>query len=195
MGTAASKPGAETIPVGVSKDSQYFDSSTIATYEQGGEDESTLGPSVLGGDPVRPGMDAQSRLNAQLARQNNNDDEDTLFTSIEGRDDTTAPPRPENDDQVQVNLAMGDLMSYMQVVANNSSNLPHTRRDDPEVGRTVSTLSDEAYAKKSAAFIPADVRVIGGSFTRYGSIWDLSTSQEYNISDGAQEPGKFASIC
>jgi hypothetical protein len=188
MGTAASKDGIETIPNGVSKDdSQHFDASTIATNEPGAEDESTLGPSLLGGASTKTGMDAQSLLNAQLAKYKN-DDDDTLLQ--EGRDDFTIL-HPINDDQVQVNLAMGDLMAYLQVVANNSSNLPHTCRDDPEDGRTVSTLTDEEYAQKSTAFIPADVRVIGGSFTRYGSIWDLSTSQEYNISDGAQEPGKF----
>jgi hypothetical protein len=82
-----------------------------------------------------------------------------------------------NDDQVHVNLAMADLMAYLQVVANNSNNLPITRRDDPEVGRTVSTLTAEEYARKSAAFIPANVRVIGGSFTKYGRVWDLPTSE------------------
>lgn len=94
------------------------------------------------------------------------------------------------DDQVHVNLAMADLMAYLQVVANNSNNLPLTRRDDPELGRTVSNLTGEEYARKSAAFIPADVRVIGGAFTRYGRVWDLPTSEEFNACDGAQEPGK-----
>jgi hypothetical protein len=95
------------------------------------------------------------------------------------------------DDQVHVNLAMADLMAYLQVVANNSNNLPLTRRDDPELGRTVSTLTPDEYSRKSAAFIPADVRVIGGCFTRYGRVWDLPTSEEFNACDGAQEPGKF----
>lgn len=107
----------------------------------------------------------------------------------EGRDDV--PKRsPISDDQVQVNLAMADLMAYLQVVANNSNNLPLTRRDDPELGRMVSNLTNEEYARKSAAFIPADVRVIGGSFTKYGRVWDLPTSDEYNAQDGAQEPGR-----
>lgn len=94
------------------------------------------------------------------------------------------------DDQVHVNLAMADLMAYLQVVANNSNNLPLTKRDDPELGRTVSNLSSDEYARKSAAFIPSDVRVICGSFTRYGRVWDLPTSEEFNACDGAQEPGK-----
>lgn len=81
------------------------------------------------------------------------------------------------DDQVHVNMAMADLMAYLQVVANNSNNLPLTRRDDPELDRTVSNLSSEDYARKSAAFIPADVRFIGGAFTRYGRVWDLPTSE------------------
>ena len=81
------------------------------------------------------------------------------------------------DDQIHINLAMADLMAYLQVVASNSSNLPLTRRDDPELGRTVSTLTAEEYATKSAAFIPSDVRVIGGSFLKYGRVWDLPTSE------------------
>lgn len=93
------------------------------------------------------------------------------------------------DEEVHVNLAMADLMAYLQVVANNSQNLPLTRRDDPELGRTVSTLTADEYARKAAAFIPSDVRIIGGSFTKYGRVWDLPTSEEFNPVDGAQEPG------
>mmetsp|Transcript_449 Transcript_449/g.712 ORF Transcript_449/g.712 Transcript_449/m.712 type:complete len:627 (-) Transcript_449:74-1954(-) len=94
------------------------------------------------------------------------------------------------DDEVKVNLAMADLMAYLQVVANNSQNLPLTRRDDPEVLKTVSSLTAEEYARKSAAFVPADVRVIAGSFTKYGRVWDLPTSDEFNAVDGAHEPGR-----
>jgi hypothetical protein len=65
----------------------------------------------------------------------------------------------------------------LQVVANNSNHLPLTRRDDPELDRTVSTLTSEDYARKSAAFIPSDVRVIGGTFSRYGRVWDLPTTE------------------
>lgn len=81
------------------------------------------------------------------------------------------------EEQVHVNIAMADLMAYLQVVANNSNHLPLTRRDDPELDRTVSTLTSEDYARKSAAFIPADVRVVGGTFTRYGRVWDLPTTE------------------
>jgi hypothetical protein len=110
---------------------------------------------------------------------------------VDRRDDV--PPRSSiiRDDQIQVNLAMADLMAYLQVVANNSNNLPLTPRDDPELHRMVSNLSSEEYARKSAAFIPADVRVIGGSFLKYGKVWDLPTSEEYTALDGAQEPGTY----
>eukprot|EP00521_Asterionellopsis_glacialis_P006907 CAMPEP_0195289710 /NCGR_PEP_ID=MMETSP0707-20130614/5871_1 /TAXON_ID=33640 /ORGANISM="Asterionellopsis glacialis, Strain CCMP134" /LENGTH=589 /DNA_ID=CAMNT_0040349741 /DNA_START=356 /DNA_END=2125 /DNA_ORIENTATION=- len=94
------------------------------------------------------------------------------------------------DTDVHVNLAMADLMGYLQVVADNSNNLPLTRRDDPELGRTVSTLTADEYAKKSAAFIPSTVRVIGGTFTKYGKVWDLPTGDEFDAVDGAQEPGR-----
>lgn len=82
-----------------------------------------------------------------------------------------------SDDQVHVNLAMADLMAYLQVVATNSQNLPTTRRDNPELRKSEHTLTADEYARKSAAFIPADVRVIAGSFTKYGRVWDLPTSE------------------
>lgn len=93
------------------------------------------------------------------------------------REDAERASSHITDDQVHVNLAMSDLMAYLQVVANNSTNLPVTRRDDPEQDRHVNTLSAEEYARKSAAFVPADVRMIGAVFTRYGRVWDLPTSQ------------------
>lgn len=92
-----------------------------------------------------------------------------------GRDLRTFPKA--SDDQVNVNIPMADLMAYLQVVANNSNNLPLTKRDDPELDQPVSSLSSEDYARKSAAFVPSDVRVIGGTFTRYGRVWDLPTSE------------------
>jgi hypothetical protein len=98
-------------------------------------------------------------------------------TQVQMRDDEQNVPSLITDDQVQVNLAMSDLMAYLQVVANNSSNLPITKRDDMELDRFVCNLSSEEYARKAAAFVPADVRVIGGAFTRYGRVWDLPTSE------------------
>jgi hypothetical protein len=111
-------------------------------------------------------------------------------SKIDNRDDVVPASLKIKDEQVLVNLAMADLMAYLQVVANNSNNLPLTRRDDPELTRMVTNLTSEEYARKSAAFIPADVRVIAGSFLKYGNVWDLPTSEEYVASDGAQEPGR-----
>lgn len=81
------------------------------------------------------------------------------------------------DESVQLDLPMADLMAYLQVVANNSSNLPLTRRDDPELGRTVSSLTAEEYAFKCAAFVPSSVRILGGQYGKYGRVWDLPTSE------------------
>ena len=81
------------------------------------------------------------------------------------------------DDDVNVNLAMADLMAYLQLVAANSQDLPLTRRDDPELGKTVCTLSAQDYLKRAEAFLPCDVRVIGGSFTKYGRIRELPSSE------------------
>lgn len=126
--------------------------------------------------PAKNGYGVKSKVDRQIKGQ------------VDRRDDIT-PPSHKAEDQVHVNLAMADLMAYLQVVANNSNNLPLTRRDDPELSRMVSNLTSEEYARKSAAFIPADVRVIGGTFLKYGRVWDLPTSDEYNATDGAQEPG------
>ena len=81
------------------------------------------------------------------------------------------------DDDINVNLAMADLMAYLQLVAANSQDLPLTRRDDPELGKTVCTLSSLDYSKRAEAFLPCDARVIGGSFTKYGRIRELPSSE------------------
>lgn len=127
------------------------------------------------------GAAALSRLDRQLEARERRDD--------------VGPSKYVTDDQVHVNLAMADLMGYLQVVANNSNNLPLTRRDDPELQHMVSTLTSEEFARKSAAFVPADVRVIGGTFLKYGNVWDLPTSDEYDAVDGAQEPGRNSELC
>lgn len=145
--------------------------------------------STFGTESMRPvkgrgkafSQEQKGRLNVASTESNK---------SLRQSRDDKCPSSHISDDQVHVNLAMADLMAYLQVVANNSNNLPLTRRDDPELGRTVSNLTPDEYARKSAAFIPSDVRVIGGSFTRYGRVWDLPTSEEFNACDGAQEPGK-----
>lgn len=94
------------------------------------------------------------------------------------------------DESVQLDhLPMADLMAYLQLVANNSSNLPLTRRDDPELGRTVSSLTPEEYAHKCAAFVPSMVRILGGQYGKYGSVWDLKTSEEFDVTTSTREPG------
>ena len=132
--------------------------------------------------PASPGKDRTS--NTPGSKKNG-------LLNIDTRDDVLPRSTIIKDEQVLVNLAMADLMAYLQVVANNSNNLPLTKRDDPELTRMVTNLTSEEYARKSAAFIPADVRVIAGSFLKYGNVWDLPTSEEYMASDGAQEPGEF----
>jgi len=85
-----------------------------------------------------------------------------------------------SDDRVDVNIAMSDLMAYLQVVANNSSGLPITRRDNPSMPSStlpMDELNPDDYQRKSAAFVPADVRVIGATYTGYRTIWDLPRTQ------------------
>ena len=149
---------------------------TISSKNQGQEDPSESLPVRKNGINKNTSAFESSNVTMQQPFQNQEDGGNSSYVA---------------DDEVKVNLAMADLMAFLLVVANNSNNLPLTRRDDPEIGKTVSTLTADEYARKSAAFLPADVRVIGGSFTKYGRVWDLPTSQEYNASDGAQEPGMF----
>eukprot|EP00577_Skeletonema_sp_RCC1716_P000654 CAMPEP_0113435386 /NCGR_PEP_ID=MMETSP0013_2-20120614/36245_1 /TAXON_ID=2843 ORGANISM="Skeletonema costatum, Strain 1716" /NCGR_SAMPLE_ID=MMETSP0013_2 /ASSEMBLY_ACC=CAM_ASM_000158 /LENGTH=547 /DNA_ID=CAMNT_0000325751 /DNA_START=68 /DNA_END=1708 /DNA_ORIENTATION=- /assembly_acc=CAM_ASM_000158 len=100
----------------------------------------------------------------------------------------TLPPRGNKritDDQVHLDLPMAELMAYLQMVANHSSNLPLTRRDDPDLGRTVSSLTADEYAFKCAAFIPSKIKYFG----KYGKVWDLPTSEEFNAKSSTREPG------
>jgi hypothetical protein len=102
---------------------------------------------------------------------------DSISLSFDNKSPPASPSGRITDDQVQLDLPMADLMAYLQMVANHSSNLPLTRRDDPDLGRTVSSLTAEEYAFKCAAFIPSKIRILGGQFGKYGKVWDLPTSE------------------
>eukprot|EP00980_Cylindrotheca_fusiformis_P028395 scaffold22596_cov131-Cylindrotheca_fusiformis.AAC.24 len=118
-----------------------------------------------------------------------------VVTSPEDDDTTLAnhsrKSLDESDKNVLVNIELGDLMAYLQVVANHSNNLPQTCRDDPEGDQSTSDIPDNLYAKKSAAFIPSDIRIIGASFLKYGTVWDLPKLSEYDPQSGSQEPGMY----
>jgi hypothetical protein len=139
----------------------------VSSYEAGDEKKE------LEGDKETP------RSNSNTAARSAGRSKKNRKSSVQARDDDQHEVASSHisDDQVHVNLAMADLMAYLQVVANNSNNLPLTRRDDPELGRPVSSLTSEEYARKSAAFLPSDVRVIGATFTRYGRVLDLPTAE------------------
>jgi len=99
-------------------------------------------------------------------------------SNMSNQQTTTSNNKQITDSEVQLDIPMADLMAYLQVVANNSSNLPLTRRDDIELGNNiVSSLSEKEYEYKCNAFIPSNVRIIGGVFGRYGNVWDLPTSE------------------
>lgn len=191
MGNEASKVGENgqaIIEQKIQQDESLVNKSKDESYEN---DSFTCqgSKSTIGTDFTRTD-ERKENVSVKSERQVMNDTGSSNRLSKHGRADMNRQSSHITDDQVHVNLAMADLMAYLQVVANNSNNLPLTRRDDPELGRTVSNLTPDEYARKSAAFIPSDVRVIGGSFTRYGRVWDLPTSEEFNACDGAQEPGK-----
>ena len=192
MGSSPSKQGGdETVAKIRNKGSNSpAETNTVSSY--GCEEESMLDNSrdmSAVGNKMLQDM-TTPRTNPAMLRDRHSSGKGNGHASSSERRDDIAPASYIADDQVHVNLAMADLMAYLQVVANNSNNLPLTRRDDPELNRMVSSLNPEEYARKSAAFVPSDVRVIGGTFLKYGRVWDLPTSEEYNACDGAQEPGK-----
>jgi len=181
MGNVDSKVGGEqedsVVNTLASKEGSHFShmsnsNTDISSYDAGDE----------GGDAFAH-MDEKKEHNPASSRRNTptRGNKKTRRGNVQSRDDDTfeaaTPSTHIKDDQVHVNLAMADLMAYLQVVANNSNMLPLTRRDDPELGKTVSSLTLEEFASKSAAFIPSDVRFIGATFTRYGRVLDLPTSQ------------------
>ena len=162
MGTTISLPDGDVIGTKLSLDSDTLPSShEDGEYGRSGRNS----PAMIGKEVLASDNDLTERTNRTT---------ESLF---------------DPDKEIQVNFPKEDLMAYLQVVANHSHNLPLTRRDDPDLDQMTSTLTDDEFAKKSSAFIPADVRVIGGSFLRYGSVWDLPSFAEYSAYDGAQEPG------
>jgi hypothetical protein len=164
------------------------DATTVNTLVK--SDDSTNTETLTEGSSTNENNNNNHSMAKNIESQMSPTESSPTSPKVERRDDVLPRKSIIRDDQVHVNLAMADLMAYLQVVANNSNNLPLARRDDPELTRMVSNISSEEYARKSAAFIPADVRVIGGSFLKYGKVWDLPTSEEYTALDGAQEPGK-----
>mmetsp|Transcript_17740 Transcript_17740/g.26558 ORF Transcript_17740/g.26558 Transcript_17740/m.26558 type:complete len:606 (-) Transcript_17740:145-1962(-) len=91
-------------------------------------------------------------------------------------------------DQIDQEQARQDLMAYLEIVGENADDLPLTWRDDPELGRSVSSLTAKQYAMKADAFIPCDVRVIATSCTRYGGTWELPSKENFFLGERAQDP-------
>lgn len=195
MGNSASKAEDDEVGDKIDEVESVLSGSKGVSYENDSltlpDSKSTLGTEFTGFASDNKSS-THNRSSAITANRSSGNSRASSRAHRKSRDEMNQPPSLITDDQVHVNLAMADLMAYLQVVANNSNNLPLTRRDDPELGRTVSNLNVDEYTRKSAAFIPSDVRVIGGAFTRYGRVWDLPTSEEFDACDGAQEPGKLA---
>lgn len=171
--TTSADDGASTVVTSIgTKTSQMTDYTSFDGVDQ-------VDDADLDATPRRGTTKGSQRKNGQHLADKG-DDGPGLITRVQSRDDEDVRERSNgmiHDEKIHINLAMADLMAYLQVVANNSTNLPLTRRDDPELDRIVSSLTSEDYARKSAAFVPADVRVLGGTFTRYGRVWDLPTGE------------------
>jgi len=125
-----------------------------------------------------PNQHQQNQQYRQHSNPNSPNSTATDNTSNMSNQQTSTNNKQITDSEVQLDIPMADLMAYLQVVANNSSNLPLTRRDDVELGNNiVSSLSEKEYEYKCNAFIPSNVRIIGGVFGRYCNVWDLPTSE------------------
>ena len=89
--------------------------------------------------------------------------------SIDELEDQIKQPKSKiKVDQIDENQAKQDLMAYLEIVGEHADDLPLTWRDDPELGRSVSTLTAKQYEVKADAFFPCDVRVIATTCTKYG---------------------------
>jgi len=84
-------------------------------------------------------------------------------------------------------IAIADILGYLKAVASHASNLPLTTRDDPGLGRTVSSLTAEQYSTKSKVFIPSDIRVIGGTSLKYDDNWEYPNRREIDLSQKVRE--------
>lgn len=98
-------------------------------------------------------------------------------------------PKKSKEDEIDQEHAKQDLLAYLEIVGENASNLPLTWRDDPQLGRTVSTLTSKEYAKKADAFIPCDIRIIGATSANYDRTADLPINNRMQIGEKATEPG------
>ena len=128
--------------------------------------------------PIHFNSSSPSQQYRQHSNPNSPNSTATDNTSNISNQQTSNNNKQITDSEVQLDIPMADLMAYLQIVANNSSNLPLTRRDDVELGNNiVSSLSEKEYEYKCNAFIPSNVRIIGGCFGRYGNVWDLPTSE------------------
>jgi len=81
--------------------------------------------------------------------------------------------KKSKEDEIDQEQAKQDLIAYLEIVGENASNLPLTWRDDPQLGRAVSTLTAKEYAKKADAFIPCDIRIIGATSVNYDRTADV----------------------
>lgn len=85
---------------------------------------------------------------------------------ISNKRSLTAPEATDtNDTPYELDQARvkKDNLAYLENVGNNASNLPLTWRDDPQLVKSISTLTAKQYAQKADAFIPSDIRIIGAS--------------------------------
>ena len=71
--------------------------------------------------------------------------------------------KKKKEDEIDQEQAKQDLIAYLEILGENATNLPLTWRDDPQLGRTISTLTTKEYARKADAFIPCDLRIIGAT--------------------------------
>ncbi len=104
-------------------------------------------------------------------KKKNRDLEDEINEEVYEEEEVEVSEKPKKSkkkvDQIDAEQAKQDLMAYLEIVGEHADDLPLTWRDDPELGRSVSSLTAKQYAVKADAFFPCDVRVIATSCKKY----------------------------
>lgn len=111
---------------------------------------------------------------------------------ISNKRSLTAPEATDtNDTPYELDQARvkKDNLAYLENVGNNASNLPLTWRDDPQLVKSISTLTAKQYAQKADAFIPSDIRIIGASSAILDRKADVVINDRMNIGEKVAEPG------
>lgn len=110
-------------------------------------------------------VDVERVHQAQVSSPDARDEQeiDRVADSVDNMQERKKKKKKKKEDEIDQEQAKQDLIAYLEILGENATNLPLTWRDDPQLGRTISTLTTKEYARKADAFIPCDLRIIGAT--------------------------------